>query len=280
MKQKYFKLLISFFTLCLLTTYINAADEPSGPIKIMPLGDSITYDYILADADNPRPIGIRTAYRSHLWYMLRDANVSADFVGSVAAGQDITPPFDIDNEGHRGWHSLEIAERTYDYMMNSAPDTVLLHAGTNDNSTSAAGIAAILDQINMYEQHSGRTVRVIVALIIDRREPDAITAAFNEDLRKIVNNYMLLGDKVTLVDMYRGAGLTSADYTDRLHPNTNGYIKIAAAWFNALMAPYTPELYTFPATVVNPAYVTSLNVSEASRSVTFVAEVPDTGITF
>jgi hypothetical protein len=46
------------------------------------------------------------------------------------------------------------------------------------------------------------------------------------------------------------------------------------------MAPYTPELYTFPTTVVNPTYVTYLNVNEATRSVTFIAEVPDTGITF
>ena len=280
MKQKYFKLLISFFALCLLTTHINAADEPSAPIKIMPLGDSLTYDYILADADNPRPISIRTAYRSHLWYMLRDANISADFVGSQSAGQAITPPFDTDNEGHFGWHSLEIAESTYSYMARSTPDIVLLHAGTNDNDTSAAGIAAILDQINLYEQHSGRTVRVIIALIIDRREPDRITQIFNENLQELVNLYMLNGDSVTLIDIYRGAGLTSSDYVDSLHPNTNGYIKMAAVWFNALMAPYTPELYTFPTTVVNPAYVTSLNVNETTRSVTFIAEVPDTGITF
>lgn len=279
MKNKPIKLLISFLTLSLITTYIHAA-EPSEPIKIMPLGDSITYDYLFSDDDDPRPVSIRTAYRSHLWYMLENANYSADFVGSQVAGQAVEPPFDPDNEGHRGWHSLEIAENAYSYMLNSQPDIVLLHIGTNDNSSSAVGVAEILNQINMYEQHSGRTVRVIVALIIDRREPDAITREFNESLRELVNLHMLSGDSVTLVDMHRGAGLTSSDYADYIHPNENGYSKMATVWFDALMAPYTPELYTFPATVVSPAYITYLNVNETARSVTFVTEVPDTGITF
>jgi len=273
MKQKYFKLFISFFTLCLLTTYINATDKPSASIKIMPLGDSLTYDYTLADTDNPHPISIRTAYRSHLWCVLRDANVSADLIGSQSAGQAMTPLFDTDNEGRFGWHSLEITESAYSYMTNSSPNIVLLHAGTNDNDTSAAGVAAILDQINLYEQHSGRTARVIVALIINRRGPDRITQIFNENLQELVNLYMLNGDSATLIDMYRGAGLTRSDYVDSLHPNTNGYIKMIAVWFNALMAPYTPELYTFPTTVVNPAYTTSLHANETTRSVTFIAEV-------
>lgn len=280
MKQVYFKLFISIFSLFLVTTYINAEEAASGPIKIMPLGDSITYDNREADLDDPRPISRRTGYRSHLWYMLRDVNMSVDFVGSRIAGQAIVPSFDPDNEGHPGWHSLDIAEKTYTYMLNSDPDIVLLHIGTNDHGTFAGGVNDILNEIDFYEQASGHQIRVFVALIIDRREPDKAIRLFNENIKKIVDSRSLNGDKLTLVDMYKGAGMRSSDYADNTHPNDRGYLKMATVWFNAIMAPYTPELYTFPASVVSPEFIESSNVNEATSSVTFVTEIPDTGITF
>ena len=276
MRQKYFKLLIHFFTLFLITTYLHAEDS----IKIMPLGDSITYGNIASENDDPRPSSIRTGYRNHLWYMLQGANFSADFVGSDMTGQDIVPPFDSDNEGHVGWTSYNIAENVHDYMSTNNPDIILLHIGTNDLDTSITGVAEILNQINLYELESGETVRVLIALIIDTRSPNEIIQDFNDNLRKLVNLHMLIGDKVTLVDMYKGAGLMSSDYGDFIHPNDNGYNKMATVWFNALMAPYTPELYTFPATLVTPTYITHLNINETTKSVVFTTEVPDSGIIF
>ena len=51
-------------------------------IKIMPLGDSITYDNSYADLENPRSTSMRSAYRNYLWYMLKDGGFNVDFVGS------------------------------------------------------------------------------------------------------------------------------------------------------------------------------------------------------
>ena len=281
MKQKYLKLLISFFTLGLTTIYIYA-EEASNPIKIMPLGDSITSGYILADADNPRPLSVRTGYRSHLWYILNNAGFSSDFVGSQVAGQEIVPPFDTDHEGHRGWHSNDIAEKTYEYMVSSDPDIVLLHVGTNNYSSSVNGVASILNQIDLYEQASGHPVRVLVAQIIDTQSPNGIIRSFNENIQSLVTSRILDGDNITLVDMYHGAGLQGSDYTDRIHPNENGYYKIASVWANIIMTPYTynPELSRFPTTIVPKGYIQSVNINSAGDSIEFTTSVPAAGMTF
>lgn len=272
-----FKFLFTALWLTMGITILHAA-----PVSIMPLGDSITYDDRHSDYEGAaRPASIRTGYRSHLYYKLQDASYETDFVGSRIAGDKVIPAFDPDNEGHPNWTSFDIAEKVYGYLTQNHADIVLLHIGTNDHSTSILGVDSILHQIDLYEQQTGRSVRVMVALIIDRQyQTDLTIQVFNEKLRKLIAWRASGGDSLTMVDMYRGAGLTKADYADNTHPNDFGYQKMSTVWFNALMAPYTPELYTFPATVVNRAYIKSLNVNETTRSVTFVAEVPDTGMTF
>lgn len=281
MKQKYLKLLISFFTLSLLITYI-CAEETSNPIKIMPLGDSITSGYILADLDDPRPFSIRTGYRSHLWYILSNAGFSSDFVGSQVAGEDIVPPFDPNHEGHRGWHSNDIAEKTYEYMVYSNPDIVLLHIGTNDYSTSVNGVISILNQIDLYEQATDHSIRVLIAQIIDNASPNGIIRGFNENIQSLVTSRILDGDNITLVDMYRGSGLQGSDYTDMIHPNDSGNYKIASVWADTIMAPYThnPELSKFPTTIVSKGYIQSVNINSVGDTIEFITSIPADGMTF
>ena len=254
----------------------------ASPVRIMPMGDSITYDNTLADLDDPRPVGERAAYRGYLWYNLQEAGYEADFVGSEIAGQDITPPFDPDNEGHPGWNSYELEDYTYDFLARNPADIILLHIGTNDHRTSSAGVEQVLDRIATYEADTGKEIQVFVAMIIDRREHDPIIELFNENLKVLVGSRIKNGDKLTLVDMYHGAGLTSGDYTDRTHPNWRGYQKMAAVWTNALLKPYTPGLQAFPYTLVDDYYIEmeSIVVDLAAQTVEFVTEVPDNGIIF
>jgi len=258
-------------------TVIQAA-----PVRIMPLGDSITYDNKSADVDESRPTGVRSAYRGYLWYNLQNAGYEADFVGSQVAGQDITPPFDPDNEGHPGWTDYELSDYTYDFLAQNPPDIILLHIGTNDHGTSTAGVVQILDMIDAYEANSGHEIQVFVAMIIDRRAHDPLIEFFNENLMVTIGTRIRNGDKLTLVDMYNGAGLTSGDYHDNTHPNASGYQKMAAVWTNALLSPYTPGLYAFPFTLVDEEYIDlgSFAVNPAAQTVEFVTQVPDNGIIF
>jgi len=250
--------------------------------RIMPLGDSITYDDRLSDHEgSPRPSSVRTGYRSHLHYKLTEAAYPVDFVGSRVAGEAIVPAFDPHNEGHPGWTSYEIGNNIYRYLSQNPADIVLLHIGTNDNDTSVAGVNDILDEIDFYEEHTGRFVRVIVALIIDRQaQDDLIIAGFNHNLDNLLQRRINSGDAITVVNMYRGAGLTSADYADHTHPSDAGYQKMAQVWFDALMAPYNTSLHSFPTTLVSRTQIRSISIDESSETVTFTAYVPDSGITF
>ena len=207
----------------------------SKTIRIMPLGDSITYGVTTEHV----PKRNRTGYRSYLYYKLKDLNSTFDFVGSLQTGSSVTPKFDADHEGHPGWTSHAIAEKTYAFMNHSKPDIVLLHIGHNDHSVSTSGVESILNEIDHYERSSGHPVRVIVALIIDRQSPDPIIAGFNRALQKMCISRWENGDILSLVNMYRDAKLTSKDYaTGGIHPNSSGYRKMANVWFKEIKTPY------------------------------------------
>jgi len=85
--------------------------------------------------------------------------------------------------------------------------------------------------------------------------------------------------------MEHDAGLTSGDYADETHPNSNGYDKMADVWLDALIDIYhepeeNPTLRAYPYTLVPQEYIEKIYVNSENNSVTFVTEVPDTGITF
>jgi len=263
----------------------------SATVRIMPLGDSITYDERYSDlAGTPRPSSARTAYRSHLWYMLEQVDYPVDFVGSRIAGEGVKPAFDPENEGHPGWTTYDIAERTYEYMSNSIPDIVLLHIGTNDRATTnPEGVNQILNEIDQYELASGHHIKVFVALIIDRQSPDGRIRIFNDRLKLLLDGRIAQGDDIVIVDMYHHAGLTSDDYADNTHPNYSGYKKMALQWYNALLNnPYDPgstppsspsvSLEKYPESLVPASDIESLEIT--GSTVSFLTYVPDNGILF
>lgn len=276
MQKNRSKFLISILTLILGMSALHAETT-----TIMPLGDSITYDNRESDLEDPRPTSQRTSYRNHLWYKLSNVGYAADFVGTKVAGQGVVPAFDPDNEGHPGWTSNDIAERVYEYLTLNHADIILLHIGTNDHSSSSIGVESLLNEVNLYETQSAKDVRVIVAIIIDTQSQNNETIRrFNLNLKTMVGRRIANGDNLTLVDMYRGAGLTGADYDDILHPNDSGYQKMAEVWFQEIKKPYNSELTAFPYRLVDSAYIESSVVDETGTSVIFTTKIPESGITF
>jgi hypothetical protein len=211
--------------------------------KIMLLGDSITYDNAYIDLDEPRSIGERHAYRNYLWYKLQDASYYAiDFVGSIQAGQTITPSFDPDNEGYPGWTSYDIANITYDRLTKNPPDIILLHIGSNDWDDSVSGVNSILNEIDRYEDDYKHPIKVILARIINRRTYYDWIATFNKNLQTLANRRIANGDDIYVVDMEYGAKIDySKDFQDPTHPNNTGYDKMANVWFNALQKFIKPD---------------------------------------
>lgn len=201
---------------------ILAAVQASDPIKIMPVGNSITagehYGFPALEE--------RTGYRKDLYEMLVNAGYNIDFVGSQQHG--IRPKTDNDwydwnNEAYPGWKIPDIANKVDTALHVYKPDILLIHVGTNgkDWDDKPVQVQKMLDRINNYSLKNDHPITVFLCLIINRfiDEDAASTTKFNADVATLVK--ARTGDKVKiiLVDMENGAGL---DYSDKLPaPNAN-----------------------------------------------------------
>jgi lysophospholipase L1-like esterase len=187
-----------------------AAPTVAAPIRIMPLGDSITFC-----------MGSTTGsgYRAELWRRLvEQSGYGVDLVGSARTG---TLP-DIDHEGHSGWTIAQLSDSADGWLAAATPVVVLLHIGTNDirHEAGSAGAAdrlsALIDRIRTRAPNA----TLLVATIIGANESgvNARVNAYNQSIPGIVAGK---GDpKVRLVPM--NSALVASDLMDWLHPNDGG----------------------------------------------------------
>ena len=246
----------------------------ASPLRIMPLGDSITEGF------RSYPTG---GYRGPLWTRLTGAGYAVDYVGSVADSQCTVPGFDGDHEGHGGW-CVDAQSRGDQYglkeHLNSwfavipAPDVVLLHVGTNDadnNPEAFQGIKtryeALLDVI--YAAHPN--VHVVVSTVMWRnwseynRDCEALRAAIktylNDELPGLVAAQKAKGRKISLVDMNAAVPGGNENFNDNIHPNATGYALMADVWYDEIVrlfpnpSAFTPESYPTAADLVPSAEI-------------------------
>jgi lysophospholipase L1-like esterase len=220
---------LTLFLLGLVLAFASTAwTETPAPIRIMPLGDSITYG-----TSSTGTVG----YRRPLYQLLAGAGYSVDFVGSQTHGF----PFDFDrnHEGHSGWRAGEILDNITGWLNSAPADVILLHIGTNDISQDegaenpAVEIGEILDHIKAWEGLNN-TVWVVLARIINRNDwRSGITTTLNGYIQTLANTRIAEGDRIVVVDM-ESALSYPGDLADTVHPDDGGYGKMAAVWFAAL----------------------------------------------
>ncbi|MFD3655193.1 FG-GAP-like repeat-containing protein, partial [Streptomyces sp. NPDC058620] len=184
-------------------------------LTVMPLGDSIT---------EGAGSSTRSSYRAALWPQLVPRAGVLDFVGSLRHG--VMP--DTDHEGHSGWLIDGLAANIDTWMEVARPNVVLLHIGTNDMdrdsqvATAPARLAALIDQMIAA---SPQTAIVVADLVPSTSSTvQARIDAYNAQVPGIVAARQAQGHKVGFVSM---GSLTHADLRDRLHPNDQGYVKMA-----------------------------------------------------
>jgi lysophospholipase L1-like esterase len=206
----------------------SAESAAAPPIRIMPLGDSITMG-----------IGSATmsSYRIDLQNRLRRAGMSVDFVGSQRHGSPATA--DLDHEGHSGWTIAQIAAQANDWLATYQPNAVLLQIGTNDLRTPAGSVgatgrlSALIDQLKA----AAPAAQIFVAKVTGTKSVWAAaqqkrTDAFNAKVPGIVAGK---GARVHLVDQSTVKGI---DIRDGLHPNDFGFAKMSWNWYRALAGTY------------------------------------------
>lgn len=213
------------------------------PVKIMPLGDSITWGFEGLDGTVLNSGG----YRAPLYTALNRAYPGQiDFVGSVV--NDVAPgdPTDIDSnqEGHSGWTSADLSNNIADWLKAANPHYILLMIGSNDLyhctawADSEAALNHIVSSASAYPSVKRILVGSVTPLAPDQSgcRNNATIDAFNRHLKEFVQNGIAQGKALNFVDINGLSGLTPDDMSDGLHPNKQGYAKIAEVWNNALVA--------------------------------------------
>ncbi len=196
----------------------------SSPLRVMPLGDSIT------EGNGAQVPG---AYRPYLWQLAQQDKVAIDFVGSQVSGPASLP--DKDHEGHPSWTTQQLDQQIVSWVRTYRPDVILLHAGTNNTWRSGElptiaprRLSALIDSITS----AAPDAYVYVASIVPSAEHDAKVRQFNQTIPSMVADKADRGAKVHFVDQY--SALTFDDLIDGIHPNARGYAKMAEQWWQAL----------------------------------------------
>ncbi|WP_439883361.1 Ig-like domain-containing protein [Pontibacter sp. MBLB2868] len=241
--------------------------------NIMPLGDSNT-----EGGSSTMATDQKASYRSKLEQLLNGSSSKGhyDFVGGEQSGSAYVT--DVDHAGLGAARNEDIVsllrygsyERWYDkkhmgldytanYLEVFSPDIILLHLGTNDISNegvdnsqiSIDNMKLILDEIDKYEQKTGKEVTVILAKIIqtvctpdfcykgDSGTKNDIINIYNSKIEALANQRISNGDRLILVDM-ADAGIIyqfedhGGEMADPMHPTLAGYNKMAPIWFAEL----------------------------------------------
>lgn len=219
--------------------------------KIMCLGDSITEGY-----------AGWASYRYPLWFDLKAAGYSVDFVGpwigyhtaglpgapnglpdTVGGYPRYLSDFDRDHAGYAGWTTGQVLGQVPGLAAMYTPDVVLLLLGANDIrqqplgignvDTAEANLRSIITQLRV----AVPSVTVLLANNIPRADNASYTAyvqPLNARIAAIAASMNTPQSRIALVDQYSGFDLNSMMQLDLLHPNTAGEQRIADIWRQAL----------------------------------------------
>jgi lysophospholipase L1-like esterase len=198
------------------------------PIRVMPLGDSIT--------------GSPGCWRALLWNQLQNAGYQdIDFVGTLGP-QGCSVPYDGDNEGHGGALVTNVAAQNQlpGWLSATRPDVVLMHFGTNDawSNISPTRILDAYSTLVGQMRASNPNMKILVAQIIPMNpsscpECAGRVVALNAAIPDWAAAISTAASPVVVVDQWSGFD-TAVDTYDGVHPNSAGDQKMANRWFPAL----------------------------------------------
>lgn len=238
----------------------------SGPLQIMPMGDSIT-----------QGAGAGGGYRSPLFASLSAAGFQMQFIGARSdnATALLTTNNQIQHEGH-GSYSTDLLLGNLDASTPyggtneggfwitgisgtrapAYPDVILLMIGTNDIGMWAhtpAQTIAYYDELLTKLVTLRPAARIICASIVpfvlsefEQAYPDKVGVYTNREPNNVIFNSLLpglvathqaAGHRVQFYDMRHKVNPANAATLiggDGVHPNQAGYNAIASGWFEAM----------------------------------------------
>ncbi|KAI1372883.1 carbohydrate esterase family 3 protein [Hypoxylon crocopeplum] len=196
------------------------------PLRIMPLGASITYGYGSSDGNG---------YRKYLRDQLENNGNEINMVGSKTAG-NMT---DNDTEGWSGYIVDTVHDKAKVAVPKLKPNIILINAGTNDcianNHLPNAGDRVTNMLNDLYKESPKATIILSTLLLNHNPDVEKRVEDFNSQLKIVASEFQLTGKRLVLVDMQGDNGPKLEDLNkDGTHPNDAGYKKMAQIWFDGI----------------------------------------------
>ncbi|ORX83710.1 SGNH hydrolase [Anaeromyces robustus] len=217
-------------------------------IKIMPVGDSITFG-----------MGENGGYRKYLYSALTQKGYNIDMVGpegsSRATANGIS--YDDNHAGYSGFQIKEIPDwgrqqggdgslynklKSKNAVKQAQPDIILLIIGTNDMTANrsmdacASDLRALLDYM-LGDMPSGGIIFMGSIPEFTAYGGNAQRVAnYNGTVKKVAEEYASKGKNVRFADVHGSLNGTGDLGGDGLHPNGNGYKKMGNFWADIILS--------------------------------------------
>ena len=214
-----------------LSGWSGVCEAQTPPIRIMPLGDSLTKG---GNSDTLDQGG----YRNRLFNLLSRAGYNVDYVGTQADTNNPAIP-DTSHQGMASYRIDQIQEGLAAWLTPiEDPDVVLLMVGTDDFGQGGGLATAQTNLSNLLADIATKRpfAKIILSTLPPRGDnPDweLRQSAFNASIPQIVSNQVALGRQVSFIDphpLWVSGDLSS----DGVHPSLIGYGKLADVWFPAI----------------------------------------------
>jgi lysophospholipase L1-like esterase len=191
------------------------------PLRILPLGNSITWGYGSTSGNG---------YRQPLLSLL-SPQTNVTYIGSEHSGNMSNNA----NEGHPGAIIYDIAIYSR-RSLGFQPNVILLMAGTNDiwaNIKVDEAPDRLGTLIDLCVQACPEAVVLVAQLTpIGNPEIQVRVDTFNAEIPSLVGQRRLQGKKVAVVDMESYVAVEML--MDGLHPNDEGYKGMSTAWYHGI----------------------------------------------
>ena len=215
------------------------ASEAAGPVRVYPMGDSITYGATVVvsvpQAGVSQLVNTPGGYRAFLGPLLTAAGVTHQFVGTRADNSNPVLDATAQNrhDGWPGWRIDQIDSRLATWVPSQLPDVAVIHLGTNDigqrfdpgttyptgdgrvnfadaaqRATFVAHMAARLDALVDKLQALRPTVRIVLSNIVPwattggTGAPHPATTEYSSAVAGIVAAEQAAGEEVVFADVW------------------------------------------------------------------------------
>ena len=205
---------------------------------IVPFPSTQTVKMMVVGSSNE----IGTCWRAYLWQELHTNDITNfDFVGQQSGGPSCTVVGwnDTQLQAMSGIIITNITTSTYlSWFMANPPDVILMHFGGAD-LLSGMPIDGVMKSFGR-ALDAARMVNPKVVLVIAQHTPEGkdTVPTLNADIAAWAPTVNTAESPVRVVDLY--TGMLPSDFSDGVHLNQQGAMKVADRWYAALVPFFKP----------------------------------------